>query len=88
MAGRTLSTWPRMPEHGENEPKALADLLDKLPPELTRREAANILPGLVSLAALRSLDARGKGPWAWRYTGRGVKYATKAFLAWLEDRYL
>ena len=68
--------------------RALADMLSMLPPELSRREAAGLIPGLVTVQGLRSLDARGLGPPRKIYTAEGCLYPTAIFLEWLEDRYL
>ena len=88
MADPMPSTWPSMRESEDDEPKALADLLADLPEWISRRQAANVIPGLITAKALANLDHRRRGPWKWRYTGRGLQYETKCFLAWLEEKFL
>jgi hypothetical protein len=68
--------------------RALRDYLDILPSTLTRTEAAQVVPGLITPAMLRNADARGRGPRQRQYGSRGVLYPTVFFLEWLESRFL
>lgn len=64
----------------------LQQLLDRLPPAMSRSEAPRLLGGLVSSKTLANADSNGTGPQGRFKLGRKVGYQTNLLLAWLQEK--
>lgn len=63
----------------------LNNLLQTLPPIISRNKINLFLGGLISKGTLQNLDSEGKGPRRIKI-GRKVGYLREDFVAWLKER--
>ena len=66
-----------------SEGMKFSDLLDRLPPLISRRDVPKLLGGIISAKSLANADSRGEGPEARICLGRRVAYPTISLLEWL-----
>lgn len=69
----------------EGEMGNLNNLLQTLPPIISRNKINLFLGGLISKGTLQNLDSEGKGPRRIKI-GRKVGYLREDFVAWLKER--
>lgn len=69
----------------KNKRPDFSDLLDKLPPIISRDSIELLTGGLLTQSYMEKLDSRGEGPKRFR-SGRKVAYRTTDLVPWLENR--
>ena len=64
----------------------LAELEQRLPPLVPRKELRRLLGGLINPRTIANLDSKGLGPAVRLRYGRQVVYEKASFIEWLEGR--